>query len=86
MEIVQGNCLPEVLNDIVFDERVTCPAIDGKVGVAVGVVGARVGNGADMISKCFSSIVYSKELTYRADPGFQPLPPTKLPPLPQLTL
>lgn len=45
MEIVQGNRLPEVLNDIVFDERVTCPAIDGKVGVAVGVVLTRVGDG-----------------------------------------
>ena len=86
MQSVQDDCSPEVLNDVVLDERVASPAVDGKVGVAVGVVGARVGNGADMISKCFSSILYFKELTYRADPGFHPLPPTKLPPLPQLTL
>lgn len=44
---MQGHCLPEVLNDVVLDERVTGPAVDGKVGVAVGVVGARVGDGAD---------------------------------------
>ena len=41
------NCSPEVLNDVVLDERVASPAVDGKVGVAVGVVGTRVGDGTD---------------------------------------
>jgi hypothetical protein len=36
----------EVLDNVVLDERVAGPAVDGEVGVAVGVVGARVGNGA----------------------------------------
>ena len=34
----------EVLNDVVLDERVAGPAIDGKVRVAVGAVGTRVGD------------------------------------------
>jgi hypothetical protein len=36
----------EVLDDIVLDEGVAGPAVDGKVGVTVGVVGAGVGDGA----------------------------------------
>jgi len=36
----------EVLNDVVFDQRVAGPAVDREVGVAVGFVGARVGDGA----------------------------------------
>jgi hypothetical protein len=35
----------KVLNDIVLDERVAGPAVDGKVRVAVGAVVARVGDG-----------------------------------------
>jgi len=35
----------EVLNDVVLDEWVASPAVDGKVGVAVGVVGTRIGDG-----------------------------------------
>jgi hypothetical protein len=38
---------PEVLNNVVLDKRAASPAIDSKVGVAVGVVGTRVGDGAD---------------------------------------
>jgi hypothetical protein len=34
----------EVLNDVVLDERVTGPSVDGKIGVAVGLVGTRVGD------------------------------------------
>jgi len=30
----------EVLDDVVFDERALCPAVDGQIAVAVGVVGA----------------------------------------------
>jgi hypothetical protein len=32
----------EILDNVVLDQRVAGPAVDGKVGVAVGVVGARV--------------------------------------------
>jgi hypothetical protein len=35
----------EVLNDVVLDERVAGPTVDGKVGVAVVVVGTGVGDG-----------------------------------------
>jgi hypothetical protein len=35
----------EVLNDVVLDEGVASPAVDGKVGVAVVVVGTGVGDG-----------------------------------------
>src|SRR5690606_19401064 len=34
-----------VLNDVVLDERVLGPTVDGKVRVAVGLVGTRVGDG-----------------------------------------
>lgn len=37
----------EVLDDVVFDQRVAGPAVDGEVRVAVGVVGAGVGDGAE---------------------------------------
>jgi len=47
MQSVQGHCSPEVLNDVVLDERVASPAVDGKVGVAIGVVGTRVGDGTN---------------------------------------
>lgn len=39
----------EVLDDVVFDQWVAGPAVNGKVGVAVGVVRAGVGDGA---SRC----------------------------------
>ena len=32
----------KVLNDVVLDQRVASPAVDGEVAVAVGIVGARV--------------------------------------------
>lgn len=35
----------KVLHDVVLDERVASPAVDGKVAVAVGIVGARVVDG-----------------------------------------
>jgi hypothetical protein len=38
MQLVQGHCSPEVLNDVVLDEGVASPTVDGQVGVAVGVV------------------------------------------------
>jgi hypothetical protein len=38
MQLVQGDCSPEVLNDVVLDEGVASPTVDGQVGVAVGVV------------------------------------------------
>jgi hypothetical protein len=41
-----GVIAAEVLNDVVLDERVAGPAVDGKVGVAVVLVGSRVGDGA----------------------------------------
>jgi hypothetical protein len=39
----------EVLDNVVLDERVAGPAVDGEVGVTVGVVGARVGDGAGWV-------------------------------------
>jgi len=36
----------EVLDNVVLDEGVARPAVDGEVAVAIGVVGAAVGNGA----------------------------------------
>ena len=36
----------KVLDDVVLDERVAGPAVDGEVAVARGVEGARVGDGA----------------------------------------
>lgn len=39
----------EVLNDVVLDERVAGPAVDGEVGVAVGLVATGVGDGAGVI-------------------------------------
>jgi hypothetical protein len=37
----------EVLDDVVLDEGVAGPAVDGKVGVAIGAVGARVVDGPE---------------------------------------
>lgn len=36
----------EVLDDVVFDQGVAGPAVDGEVGVTAGVVGTGVGDGA----------------------------------------
>lgn len=36
----------EVLDDVVLNERVAGPAVDGEVGVAVGLVGTAVVDGA----------------------------------------
>jgi hypothetical protein len=36
----------KVLNDVVLNEGVASPAVDGKVGVTLGAVGTGVGNGA----------------------------------------
>jgi hypothetical protein len=36
----------EVLNDVVLDERVAGPSVNGEVGVAVVLVRSRVGDGA----------------------------------------
>jgi len=45
----RGVVSSKVLNDVVLDERVAGPAVDGKVGVAVGVVGTGVGDSTDML-------------------------------------
>lgn len=36
----------EVLDNVVLDQRVLEPSIDGEITVAVGVVGPRVGDGS----------------------------------------
>jgi hypothetical protein len=74
----------EVLNDVVLDQRVAGPAVDGEVGVALRVVGAGVGDGAIVCQ--FTNLPKGIEKTYRAAPGFQPFPPTRLPPVFQETL
>lgn len=78
----------KVLDDVVLDERVAGPAVDGEVRVAVGVVLARVGDGAlsVLVRAAMRYTCCSKRVAYRAVPGFQPFPPTRLPPVPQLTL
>jgi hypothetical protein len=79
------------LDDIVLDERVAGPAIDGQVAVALGVEVTTV---VDRATGCqyFLDITclsgksdQQGHKTYRPVPGFQPLPPTKLPVLRHLT-
>jgi hypothetical protein len=69
---------PKVLEDVVLDERVRAPAVDGQVAVPVRGVLARV---RDHPGRCASAVTNQRgrRATYCADPGFQPLPPTKLP-------
>lgn len=42
----------EVLDDVVLDQRVAGPAVDGEVGVAIGLVGTGVGDSAFKMSVC----------------------------------
>ena len=75
----------KVLDDVVFDQRVAGPAVDGEVGVAGWVVGSGVGDGAKKKIQ-FLFLIIGGSNSYRAAPGFQPFPPTRLPPVFQLTL
>lgn len=45
----------KVFDDVVLDQRVASPAVDGKVRVAVGVVLTRVGDGAAESSVTWSN-------------------------------
>lgn len=74
----------EVLNNVVLDQRVAGPAVDGEIGIALGFVGTRVGDGAIVGQFLHPSKVVTE--TNRAAPGFQPFPPTRLPPVFHVTL
>lgn len=69
----------KVFHDVVFDEGGLGPAIDGEVGVAVGVVIGGEGDGAE----CNMSVLTIEEecaRIYRAAPVAHPFPPTTSPP------
>lgn len=69
----------EIFNDVVFDERVGGPSIDGKVGVSDGGIGSGEVNVA-MVNGLVSALFFeAKEGAYRAEPTAHPLPPTKFP-------
>lgn len=80
----------EVLDDVVLNERVLEPSVDSEVAVSIGRVGTRVGNGPELMQSANAEPLTNSDRcssTYlSALPGFQPLPPTKLPPDCQLTL
>ena len=78
-----GHGMPDTYN-VVLDERVSCPAVDSEVGVALRRVRATVVDGTAIVSAVLSGIEINQ--SYRPVPGFQPLPPTKLPVLRQLTV
>lgn len=71
----------KVLNNVVFNERVGGPAVNGQIGVAVRRICAGVFDCAGEYSKqSYESSVAIERKSYRALPVFQPLPPTKFPP------
>lgn len=74
----------EGLDNVVFDEGARRPAVDRKVTVAVGAEGSAVRNSSrDEITISNGSYEAGQGTkTNCADPGFHPLPPTKLPALP----
>jgi hypothetical protein len=76
------------LGDVVLDQRVLGPAVDGEVGVSIRVEGGRVGDGP--VRESVSPLVrlpQKRRDTYWALPVLQPLPTTKLPASPdQVTL
>jgi hypothetical protein len=74
------------LDNVVFDEGVGGPAVDGEVGVAVGGEGTGVvycsdGGGLVVVGGREGRRRGFEDGDYRALPGFQPLPATKLPTL-----
>jgi hypothetical protein len=79
----RGVVRSKVLDDVVLDERAARPAVDGQVAVAVGLVATRVvdGAGRDVRGRIGGEDRRGEErgVSYRALPGFQPLPPTVLP-------
>lgn len=75
----------EVLDDVVLNQRVASPAVNGEVRVAGRTVGTGVCDGA-MRRQILCICEHGMRRTYRAAPGFQPFPPTRLPPVFQETL
>lgn len=68
------------LDDVVFDEGVLGPAVEGEVSGAFGVVGARVGYGSSD-ALVVRGLRKDKEwVVYREPPGLKPVPATKPPP------
>lgn len=80
-----GVVCPIGLNDIVLDEGVACPAVDGKVAVAARVECAAIVDSPMVESQPSQRCIGSRRKHYRPVPGFQPLPPTKLPVFLQFT-
>lgn len=84
----------EGLNDVVLDEGIGDPTVDGKVAVAAGVVGTSVGDRSRLQNLVILMLRFSDPkrarsiwgLSYLADPGFQPFPPNQLPPVSQVTV
>jgi hypothetical protein len=85
-----GVICAKVLDNVVLNQRVASPAVDGEVTVALGGKVTAVVDGA---GSCVSGqneaqgriVALGRKGTYRPVPGFQPLPPTKLPVFLQVT-
>lgn len=68
----------KVLDDVVLDEWVLGPAVDGEVRVAVGVVGSGVGDSAGgMLVR--AGRIWGRGTNRSRVPGFHPFPPTQFP-------
>ena len=69
------------LDDVVLDESIASPTVDGQVAVTVRVVVTGVVDGTNRWSVHIQfSECREVKIAYReADPGFHPFPPTRLP-------
>jgi hypothetical protein len=77
----------QVLDHVVLNQRVASPAVDGEVAVTLGREAAAVVDGAGKMSVRATKKNIDKYCkTHRPVPGFQPLPPTKLPVFLQVTV
>jgi hypothetical protein len=54
----RGIVITEALNNVVLDQRVGGPAIDGKVAVAVGAEASRVGDGPEYVRVVLCTVLY----------------------------
>lgn len=67
------------VDDVVLDEGVPGPAVDGQVPVAARVERTTIVDGAIIVESAIVPHDSGHLKSYRPVPGFQPLPPTKLP-------
>ena len=82
----RGVVVAERLDNVVLDQRVLGPPVDGQVAVALRAEGAREVDGAGSAGLPVGFVRESGQSAVCRVGTYQPLPPTKLPQFCQLTL